>query len=323
MNLPLRRSLAIMTALVLFTVPARSQDAYPNRAVKIIAPVAPGTVADLVPRLIADKLAGRWGQAVIVENRPGGGTNIGTEAAFRAIADGYTLLAAPATPLVVNQSLYPKLAFDPTAFEPITVFADQPNVLVARSSLPAKTVGELLSYAKANPGKLTFASSGTGTLQHLDMEQIKRLTGIQAIHVPYRGLAPALNDLVAGHVDVMIDNLGTSAPQMKQGTIKGIAVGSAARIPQFPDLPTLSESIPGLESRTWFALVAPPRTPHDMIVKLQADVAAVLQLADVRERLHELYASPIASSPEATGAFFTKERKRWRDVIQSAGIKLE
>jgi tripartite-type tricarboxylate transporter receptor subunit TctC len=323
MNLPSWGCRATIVALVVFAIPARSQDAYPNRAVKIIAPVASGTVADLVPRLIADKLANRWGQAVIVENRPGGGTNIGTEAAFRAAPDGYMLLSAPATPLVVNQSLYPKLAFDPTAFEPITVLADQPNVLVARASLPAKTVGELIAYAKANPGKLTFASSGIGTLQHLDMEQITRLAGIQAIHVPYRGLAPALNDLVAGHVDVMIDNLGTSAPQIRQGAIKGLAVGSVARNAQFPDMPTLSESVPGLESRTWFALVAPPRTPHNIIVKLQADVAAVLQLPDVRERLRELYASPIASSPEATGDFFTKERKHWRTVIETAGIKLE
>jgi tripartite-type tricarboxylate transporter receptor subunit TctC len=247
------------------TLPAASRiaraQAYPSRAIKIIAPVAAGTVADLVPRLIAEKLAARWGYPIVVENRPGGATNIGTEAAARGEPDGYTLLVAPASSLAVNQSLYPNLPFDPAAFVPVTVLADQPNVLVARPNLPVSSAKELIAYAKNNPGKLSFASSGIGTVQHLGMEQLKAMTGIDIVHVPYRGLAPALSDLVAGHVDLMLDNLGTSAPHIKNGSLKGIALGSERRNASLPEMPTLSETVPGFSSTTWFAMVAPPKTP--------------------------------------------------------------
>jgi tripartite-type tricarboxylate transporter receptor subunit TctC len=300
---------------------ALAQDLYPSRAVKIIAPVAAGTIADLVPRLVAEKLAIRWGHPVVVENRPGGATNIGTEAAARAQPDGYTLLVAPATSLVVNQSLYPKLAFDPSAFVPVTVLADQPNVLVTRTTLPVASAQDLVSYAKANPGKLTFASSGVGTVQHLGMEQLKATAGIDIVHVPYRGLAPALSDLVAGHVDMMLDNLGSSAPQMKSGAIKGIAVGSRSRNPLLPELPALSEFFPDFVSTTWFAMAAPPTTPSSIAGRLYADVSAVLALPDVRERLRDLYATPIGEAPAATSAFFTREREYWRKLIETAGIK--
>ena len=299
---------------------ARAQ-AYPSRTIKIIAPVAAGTVADLVPRLIAESLAARWGQPIVVENRPGGATNIGTEAAARAEPDGYTLLVSPATALVVNQSLYPKLPFDPAAFVPVTVLADQPNVLVARATLPVSSAKELIAYAKRNPGKLSFASSGVGTVQHLGMEQLKAMTGIDIVHVPYRGLGPALSDLVAGHVDLMLDNLGTSAPQIKNGALKGIAVGSERRNPLLPDIPAISETVPGFVSTTWFAMVAPPKTPGAIADKLFAAIAEVFKLPEVRSRLRDLYAEPIGQAPAETAAFFTRERARWRDVIEAAGVK--
>jgi tripartite-type tricarboxylate transporter receptor subunit TctC len=294
---------------------------YPSRAIKIIAPVAAGTVADLVPRLIAENLAARWGHPIVVENRPGGATNIGTEAAARAEPDGYTLLVSPATALVVNQSLYPKLPFDPAAFVPVTVLADQPNVLVARSTLPVSNAKELIAYAKDNPGKLSFASSGMGTVQHLGMEQLKTMTGIDIVHVPYRGLAPALNDLVAGHVDLMLDNLGTSAPHIKNGTLKGIALGSERRNPLLPEIPAMSETVPGFVSTTWFAIVAPPKTPGAIADQLFAAVTEVLKLPEVRSRLRDLYAEPVGDTPAETAAFFTRERARWQKVIEAARVK--
>ena len=323
MDVTVMTGVRIAILLAIFTTPGQSlaQDLYPGRTVKIIAPVAAGTIADIVPRIVAEKLSIRWGHSVVVENRPGGATNIGTEAAARAQPDGYTLLVAPATSLVVNQSLYPKLAFDPSAFVPVTVLADQPNVLVTRTTLPVAGVQDLVAYAKANPGKLSFASSGVGTVQHLGMEQLKATAGIDIVHVPYRGLAPALSDLVAGHVDIMLDNLGSSAPQIKNGAIKGIAVGSRSRNLLLPELAALSESFPGFVSTTWFAMVAPPTTPSSIADRLYSEVSAVLALPDVRERLRELYATPIGEAPAATAAFFTRERDYWRKLIELAGIK--
>lgn len=315
--------ITVMAGLSVTPGLAPAQEAYPNRTIKIIAPVAAGTVADLVPRLIAEKLATLWGHPVIVENRPGGATNIGTEAAARAEPDGYTLLVSPATSLVVNQSLYPRLPFDPTAFVPVTVLADQPNILVARPNLPVSNARELIAYAKNNPGKLSFASSGIGTVQHLGMEQLKAITGIEVVHVPYRGLAPALSDLVAGHVDLMLDNLGTSAPHIKNGSLKGIAIASERRNPLLPDMPAMSETVPGFVSTTWFAMVAPPKTPAATADKLFAAVSDVLKLPEVRERLRDLYATPIGESPAETAAFFTRERARWHKVIETAGVRPE
>jgi tripartite-type tricarboxylate transporter receptor subunit TctC len=317
------RRIALMVCMCLVPTSVLGQDAYPNRAIKIIAPVGAGSVADLVPRFVAEKLAGRWGNPVYVENRPGGNTNIGAEAAARAEPDGYTLLAAPATTLAVNPGLFPKLTFDLTAFAPVTVLADQPNVLVAHPKLPFSTVQELIAFAKANPGKLTYASPGIGSVQHLSMELLASMTGVALVHVPYKGLPPAVNDVVAGHVDLLFDNLGSSAPQIKNGNLKAIAVGSERRNAFLPELPSLSEAIPGFLSVTWFAIVAPPRTPAGIAEKLSAAVAGILKTADAGDRFRDLYATPIGSSPADTAAFFAQERERWRSVIVSAGIKVE
>ena len=300
-----------------------AQDAYPNRAIKIIAPVGAGSVADLVPRLVAEKLGGQWGVPVYVENRPGGNTNIGAEAAARAEPDGYTLLAAPATTLAVNPSLFPKLTFDLTAFVSVTVIADQPNVLVANPKLPFSTVQGLISFAKANPGKLTYASPGVGSVQHLSMELLASMTGIALVHVPYKDLPEAVNDVVGGHVDLLFDNLGSAAALIKNGNLKAIAVGSERRNVFLPDMPSLSEAVPGFRSVTWFAVVAPPRTPAVIAEKLSAAIAEILKTADVTNRFRDLYATPVGSSPADTAAFFAQERERWRSAIVSAGIKVE
>jgi tripartite-type tricarboxylate transporter receptor subunit TctC len=300
-----------------------AQETYPNRPIKIIAPVGAGSVADLVPRLIAAKLARRWSNPVYVENRPGGNTNIGAEATARAEPDGYTLLAAPATTLAVNPSLFPKLTFDLTAFVPVTVLADQPNILVANPKLPFSTVQELIAFAKANPGKLTYASPGVGSLQHLSMELLASVTGIALVHVPYKDLPEAVNDVVAGHVDLLFDNLGSAAPLVKNGNLKAIAVGSGPRNALLPDLPSLSEAVRGFRSVTWFAIVAPPKTPAWIAEKLSAAIAGILKTTDVTNRFRDLYATPVGSSPADTAAFFAEERERWRSAIVSADIKVD
>jgi tripartite-type tricarboxylate transporter receptor subunit TctC len=315
--------IALTACMCLTSTSVFAQDAYPNRAIKIIAPVGAGSVADLVPRLVAEKLGGQWGVPVYVENRPGGNTNIGAEAAARAEPDGYTLLAAPATTLAVNPSLFPKLTFDLTAFVSVTVIADQPNVLVANPKLPFSTVQGLISFAKANPGKLTYASPGVGSVQHLSMELLASMTGIALVHVPYKDLPEAVNDVVGGHVDLLFDNLGSAAALIKNGKLKAIAVGSERRNVFLPDIPSLSEAVPGFRSVTWFAVVAPPRTPAVIAEKLSAAIAEILKTADVTNRFRDLYATPVGSSPADTAAFFAQERERWRSAIVSAGIKVE
>jgi tripartite-type tricarboxylate transporter receptor subunit TctC len=317
------RALIIIVALCTIPTHTIAQPAYPNRPIKIIAPVAAGTVADLVPRIIAAKLQTRWGQPVIIENRPGGATNIGTATAARAEPDGYTLLASPATSLVVNQSLYKNLPFDPNAFVPVTVLAVQPNILVANRSVPAADLREFIAYAKGNPGKLTFASSGVGTVPHLGMELMQAKTGIRLVHVPYKGLAPALRDVLAERIDVMFDNLGTSAPHIKSGELKAYGIGTEQRSPLLPQVPPLSEQIPGLVSTAWFALVAPPKTPSNIIAILYDAVSETLKLPDVQKRFRDLYATPVGIPPAATEAFFEQERTHWRSIIATAGVKVE
>jgi tripartite-type tricarboxylate transporter receptor subunit TctC len=289
----------------------------------MIAPVGAGSVADLVPRLVADKLASRWGIPVHIENRPGANTNIGAEAAAKAEPDGYTLLAAPATTFALNPSLYSKLGFDLTAFAPVTVLADQPNILVAHPKVPVSTVQELIAFARANPGKLSYASPGVGSVQHLSMELLASMSGIQLVHVPYKGLPSAVNDVVGGRVELMFDNLGSSAPQLDSGNLKAIGIGSERRNSHLPNLPALSEAVPGFRSVTWFSIAAPAKTPPAISEKLSAAISQILKSDEIVARLRDLYATPIGSSPAATATFFAQERDRWRSAIVSAGIKTQ
>ena len=298
---------------------ALAQDNYPSRMIKIILPIPGGGSADILPRIVADKLAARWGRPVIVENRPGGALNIGAEAVAKAEPDGYTLLATPPPPLATNQSLYPKLGFDPNAFVPVTVMAITPNVLVANPKVPFSTIQGLVAFAKANPGKLTYASSGAGSTVHLAMELLKIQTGIEILHVPYKGLVPT--DLLAGRVDLMFNNLGNTLPQIKSGALKVLAVGSEKRLAALPDVPAVSETLSGFVYTTWFAVVAPPKSPPEIAAKLSAAIAEILRLPDVAERIRDLSMTPVGSTPAETAAFIQDERERWRKVIVSAGIK--
>jgi tripartite-type tricarboxylate transporter receptor subunit TctC len=256
--------------------PARAED-YPGRSVKIIVPFPAGGTADVMPRIIADWLSRKWGQPVIIENRAGAAGNIGAEAAFMAEPDGYTLLATPPSPLVINQNLYPKLAYDPEQFVPISVMGVVPNALVVNPhNIAAGTVGELIAYAKARPGAVTSATQGIGTTSHLTSEMFQMMAGVKFVQVPYRGSAPALQGLVGGEVDLMFDNLGVSLALVRSGQLKLIAVGSEKRMSALPDVPTIAETLPGFSSSAWFAVVAPPKTPPAIVRKLAADIAEAI-----------------------------------------------
>ena len=309
--------------LLLFVSTAWSQE-WPAKTVRIIVPFPPGGSADLMPRIVAEKLAERWGQAVIVENRPGAAGNIGADAVFRAEPDGYTLLSAPPPPLVINRLLYPKLSYDSTQFVPVTVIAANPNVLLVHPSLGVNSVAELIALARQNPGKLNYASQGSGSTSHLTAELFKSMAGgLQITHVPYKGTAPALTDLLAGQVDMMCDNLGVSLPHVRSGKLKALAVASRKRFAGLPNVPALAETLPGFESAAWFGIVAPPRTPSPIAEKVAAGVQEALKLVDVQKRLADLSAEPMGLGPGETAAFMRQEVERWGAVIRAAGVKLE
>ena len=297
---------------------------WPAKAVRIIVPFPAGGSADLLPRIVGEKLAERWGQAVIVENRPGAAGNIGADLVFKAEPDGYTLLAAPPPPLVINRLLYPKLSYDATQFVPMSVIAAIPNVLLVHPKLGVDSVAELIALAKSNPGKLNYASQGSGTTSHLTAELFKSMAGgLQITHVPYKGTAPALADLLGGQVDMMCDNLGVSLPHVRSGKLKALAVASTRRIASLPNVPSLSETLPGFESQAWFGIVGPPRTPAAIADKVSVSVMQALKLPEVQKRLADLSAEPMGLGPGETAAFMRQETERWGAVIRSAGVKLD
>ena len=316
--------LARIFLLFILAIPAARAQDWPQKAVRIIVPFPAGGSADLIPRIAAEKLSQQWGQPVIVENRPGAAGNIGADVVFKSEPDGYTLLSAPPPPLVINRLLYPALTYDSTQFVPITVVAAIPNVLLVNAKVPANSVAELIAYARANPGKLNYASQGSGTTSHLTAELFKSMAGGLAItHVPYKGTAPALADLVAGQVEMMCDNLGVSLPHVKSGRLRALAVASRARSPSLPEVPTLAQTLPGFEAVAWFGIVAPPKTPPAIAEKVAAGVREALKSPDVLKRLADMSADPMALSPAETAAFMKQETERWGRVIRAANVKLE
>jgi tripartite-type tricarboxylate transporter receptor subunit TctC len=311
-----------LVAMLAAVPSARAQD-YPSRPVKIIVPFPAGGTADVMPRVIGEWLSRKWGQPVVVENRTGAAGNIGAEAVAKAEPDGYTLLSAPPPPLVINQNLYPKLGFDPTEFVPIVIMGRVPNALVVNPKLPFNSVADVIAYAKANPGKLTSATQGNGTTSHLTSEMFQMMADVKFQHVPYRGSAPALTDLVAGSVDLMFDNLGVSLPLVKGAQLKLLGVATPKRMASLPDVPTIAETLPGFESAAWFAIVAPPKTPQAVVDKINADVNEALRQGDIVARLAQLSAEPIGGTPQATAAYMREEIERWHKVIKAANVKLD
>jgi tripartite-type tricarboxylate transporter receptor subunit TctC len=310
-------------AAMLAVLPQADAQDYPSRPVKIIVPFPAGGTADVMPRVIGEWLSRKWGQPVVVENRTGAAGNIGAEAVAKAEPDGYTLLSAPPPPLVINQNLYPKLGFDPSEFVPIVIMGRVPNALVVNPKLPLNSVAEVIAYAKANPGKLTSATQGNGTTSHLTSELFQMMADVKFQHVPYRGSAPALTDLVAGSVDLMFDNLGVSLPLVRGGQLKLLGVATPKRMASLPDVPTIAETLPGFESAAWFAIVAPPKTPQVVVDKINADVNEALRQSDIVQRLTQLSAEPIGGTPQATAAYMREEIERWHKVIKAANVKLD
>jgi tripartite-type tricarboxylate transporter receptor subunit TctC len=306
-----------------FTSPARA-DGYPDRTVKIIVPFPAGGTADAVPRLVADWLSRKWGQPVIIENRTGAAGNIGAESVYRSAPDGYTLLSAPPPPLVINQSLYPKLGFDPGKFEPIIVMAQVPNALIVNpNNVKASNLSELVDYLQKNPDKVTAATQGNGTTSHLTSELFQLMAKVKLRHIPYRGSSPALQGLLAGDVDLMFDNLGSSLPLVEAGSLKLLAVASPNRLPALPDVPAIAETLPGFEAVAWYGIVAPPNTPRDIVDKINADVNEVLRQPELQDRLKKLSAEIFGGSVEKTSKYMQEEVDRWRAVIKAANIEVQ
>jgi tripartite-type tricarboxylate transporter receptor subunit TctC len=302
---------------------ARAQD-YPTRLVKVVVPFPAGGTADILPRILAERLSRKWGQTVIIENHTGAGGNIGAELVAKSDPDGHTLLASPPPPLVINQNLYPHLEFDPLQFVPIVVMARVPNALVVNpDKIKASTVKDFIAYAAANPGKVTDATQGNGTTSQLTSEMFQMMAHVKLQNVPYRGSAPALNDLVAGSVDCMFDNLGVSLQLVKAGKLKLLAVASPQRMASLHDIPTIAETLPDFASVTWYAVVAPPRTPATVINKVNAGINEALRDPDVQKRLSDLSAEPVGGTPQDTAAYLKQEVERWKNVIVSAHVTLD
>ena len=294
---------------------------YPTTTIKIIVCVPAGGGVDTVTRIVADRLRQRLGQPVVIENRGGLAGNIGTEAVYASEPDGYTLLASQPAPLTVNVLLYKKLNFDPTAFLPVAIMTSIPNTLTVRPDFPAKTIQEFIAYARANPDKLNFASQGTGTTSHLTAELFDRKTGIRMLHVPYRGTAPAINDLIAGHVDLMFTEMASALELHKAGKARILAVATAKRVPLLADIPTLIEAgVPDFESGTWNAISAPPKTPAAIVAKLNAAIVDILKMPDVQEHLKQLNMTPETMTPAQAADFIRADTRRWSDVIEAAHL---
>jgi tripartite-type tricarboxylate transporter receptor subunit TctC len=314
--------LGILAALAA-TWPACAQD-YPTRSVRIVVPFPAGGTADAMPRLVGDFLSRKWGHPVVIDNRPGAAGNIGAEAVFKAEPDGYTLLSAPPPPLVINQNLYPRLGFDPAAFEPITIISRVPNSIVVNpKNIAANTVSELIDYARANPGKVTAATQGNGTTSHLTAELFALMAKVKFQNVPYRGSAPALTDLVGGTVDIMFDNLGVSLALVKAGQLKLIAVASAKRMTTLPAIPAIGDTLPGFEAVAWYAVVAPPKTPKRIVDQINADINEALRQPALLSRFVEFSAESVGGSPQEAAQYMREEVDRWNSVIKAAGVKLD
>ena len=325
MKLHRRKFLQVATGIA--ALPAFSRiahaEVYPSRPVRILVGYTPGGSADITARLIGQWLSEKLGQQFVIENRPGGGTNIATEAVVRADPDGYTLLLVPPA-AAINATLYSKLSFDFIKdIEPVAGLNRFPNVVVVNPSLPIKTIPELIAYAKENPGKLNMASSGNGSTIHMSGELFKMLTGINMVHVAYRGSAPALTDMIGGQVQVMFDNIPTSLEHVRSGKLRGLAVTSLTRSEVLPDLPLVADYLPGYEASAWYGVGAPKNTPPEIIDKLNKEINSVLADPKLKSRFRELGAMELSGSPADFKKLIGDEPDKWAKVVKFAGAKVD
>jgi tripartite-type tricarboxylate transporter receptor subunit TctC len=315
---------ALVAGLLVLAVRGAAAADFPTQTVKFVVPNPAGGTADALPRILADALSKVWKQPVVIENRAGAAGNVGAESFSRAAPDGYTLLASPPTTLAINQSLYKKLGYDPTRFRPITILGSSPNVLIVHPKLGVSSVQELIAKAKAEPGAIAYGSQGIGATSHLTTALFETMAGVKFNHVPYRGTAPAMNDLLGGHILFMFDNLASSLPQHKSGKLRILAVCTPERSPLLPDVPTMAEAaLPGFVSVAWFGLVAPPDTPDDIVDNLNKDVVAALKTEEVRGKFQAQGVEPMATTLKETAAFLERERALWGGVIEKAKLKAE
>lgn len=319
-------SILSSVALLAFTVPAQGQLAdYPAKPIRIVVAYTPAGATDILARTVGQKLTDAWGQPVIIDNRPGANGNIGTEYAAKATADGYTLLMVTAGTHGINPSLYRKLGFDAVKdFAPVSLVAMVPNIFVVNNAVPAKDLKEFIAYAKANQGKLNYGSPGNGSTAHLSMELFKTMTGVQMLHIPYKGSAGVLADVIGGQIIATMDNMPPYVPQVKAGKIRALAVSTPRRSPAVPDVPSVAEAgVPGYDSGAWFGLVAPANTPKDIVNKLSRETARILKLQDVSARLADLGAEPVGGTPEQFSAHIKAEIAKWAKVIKDANVELQ
>jgi tripartite-type tricarboxylate transporter receptor subunit TctC len=310
-------------AFSLFGAAAQAQP-YPAKPIRVIVPYPPGGPADLLPRLVGAKLTEAWGQPVVVDNRPGGAGNIGMDLGAKAPTDGYTLLVAPNGNLVVNPHMY-KLPYDVQRdLAPVTLMAAVQNLLVVNMDVPVKSVAELVAYAKANPGKLSYASPGNGSQAHMAGELLKSMAGIDLLHVPYNGTGPAMKDLIGGQVSMMFAQSSSALQQVKAGKLRALGIASLKRNPAAPEVPTVAEQgLPGFEAVSWYALMAPAGTPGEVVNKLQHEIARIVQLPDIREKLAALGADPVGNTPAELAAMVKSESARYGALVQKVGIKAD
>ena len=315
----------VLAAMVLpASLPAFAAD-YPAKAVRMIVPFPPGGPNDILGRVVAQKLSEQLGQQVVIDNRGGAGGIIGAELAARAVADGYTLLFGGTASLAINPSLHRKLPYDPLRdFAAVSLVGTAPSLLTVHPSLPVKNVKDLIDLAKAKPGQLNFVSAGVGTPPHLAGELFKNMTGIDMVHVPYKGGGPALTDLLAGQVGIYFSGISSVLPYVREGRLRGLAVTSAKRTAVMPETPTIAESgLPGYEVGNWYAIVAPAATPGTVVTQLNREIVRALIVPGVKKRFLELAADPVGSTPGELTAYNRSEIAKWANVIKSAGIKPE
>lgn len=321
-TLLIRRALVAL-ACILAAAGTHAQSGYPNKPVRLVVPFAAGGSTTLLARLLTERLGQTMGQPFVVDNRAGAGGNVGMEHVARSEPDGYTLLFAPIG-MAINPALYPKMSFDPQKdFSLISLYAGVPNLLVVHPSVPARNVGELIAYAKANPGKLTYASSGVGTSSHLTAEMLKSAAGVFILHIPYRGGAPAMQDLMGGQVHMLFEQVPSVLPEVQGGRVRALGITSAKRLPAAPEIPAVAESLAGFEVNAWMGIAAPKGTPPQIVARLNAEIVKVLNDPAFQAQLARVGATAMPSSPADYAKFLASETTRWTRIVKASGAQLD